>query len=152
MQIKTLKDLIDWTRHLHGHMAECMAKCATEHEETKARALLDYLATHEAELEKTLEGFEKDGDAKALGTWIYDFLNQKPVETHRTCDLPYTKLDFNGIAHEVFDFHSQVIELYEYLAKRAEVPETTELLDNLLRLERHEAMRLSREVGRMQDV
>lgn len=152
MQIKTIKDLIDWTRNLHGHLANCLAQGASEHGETKAKALLDYLATHEAELEKTLEGFETDGDAKALGTWIYDFLSQKPIETHRTCNLPYTKLDFNAIAHEIFDLHEQVIDLYKHLAERAEIPETSELLNNLLELERHEAMRFAREVGRMQDV
>jgi len=152
MEIKTFRDLIDWTRNLHHQTSSCLAHCATEHEEERARILLDYLATHETELEKTVEGFENDGDARALGTWIYDYLTHKPIKTHRTCDSPYTKLDFNGIAKEVFDFHDQVIELYQYLADRAEIPEAREMAENLLALERHEAMRIAREVGRMQDV
>ncbi|MEQ6884818.1 ATPase [Salicola sp. Rm-C-2C1-2] len=152
MELKTFKDLIDWTRTLHSHMATCLEHCANEHEETRARILLDYLATHEAELEKTVAGFENESDAKALQTWIYDFLSHKPVETHRTCDLPYTRLDFDGICQEIFDFHDQIIELYQNLQDRAEIPETREMAENLLNLERHEAMRIAREVGRMQDV
>ncbi|XOZ34383.1 ATPase [Halomonadaceae bacterium KBTZ08] len=152
MEIKTFKDLIDWTRNLHHQTANCLAHCATEHEQERARALLDYLATHEKELEKTVEGFETEGDTGALKTWIYDYLSHKPIETHRTCDAPYTKLDFNSIAGEIFDFHDQVIELYQNLADRAEIPEAREMAENLLALERHEAMRIAREVGRMQDV
>ena len=152
MEIKTYADLIDWTRTLHGYLARCLAECATEHEETRARSLLDYLATHEAELEKTVEGFESESDRKALKTYVYDLLSHRPIQTHRTCDRPYTKLDFDAICREIFDFHDQVISLYQYLADRAEIPETRELVQNLLDLERHEAMRIAREVGRMQDV
>ena len=152
MELKTFKDLIDWTRTLHHHMATCLAQSAGEHEEARARILLDYLATHESELEKTVQGFENDADARVLKTWIYDFLTHNPIETHRTCDLPYTQLDFNGICHEIFDFHDQIIELYQNLQDRAEIPEAREVVENLLNLERHEAMRIAREIGRMQDV
>lgn len=152
MELKTFRDLIDWTRTLHHHMATCMKQAASEHEETRAQILLDYLATHEAELEKTVEGFENEADARALKTWIYDFLSHKPIETHRTCDLPYTRLDFDGICHEIFDFHDQIIDLYQNLQDRAEIPEAREMVENLLNLERHEAMRIAREIGRMQDV
>ncbi|XOZ34362.1 ATPase [Halomonadaceae bacterium KBTZ08] len=152
MEIKTFEDLIDWTRNLHGHLARCLAESAPEHEETRARSLLDYLATHEAELEKIVEGFESNGDRKALQTYVYDLLGNHPIQTHRTCDRPYTKLDFDGISREIFDFHDQVISLYQYLEEKAEIPETRELVNNLLNLERHEAMRIAREVGRMQDV
>mgnify|MGYP006278237589 FL=1 len=152
MEIKTFADLIDWTRTLHGHLARCLSESATEHEEARAQSLLDYLATHEAELERTVEGFESESDQRALKTYIYDLLSHKPIQTHRTCDRPYTKLDFDGICREIFDFHDQVINLYQYLMDRAEIPETRELAENLLNLERHEAMRIAREVGRMQDV
>ena len=152
MEIKTFHDLIDWTRSLHHRTAACLAQSATEHEGVRAQALLDYLATHETELEKTVEGFENDGDVRALKTWIYDYLSDSPIKTHRTCDSPYTKLDFNGIAREIFDFHDQVIALYQNLEERADIPEARELAENLLNLERHEAMRMAREVGRMQDI
>ena len=152
MEIKTYADLIDWTRTLHSHLARCLAESATEHEEIRARSLLDYLATHEGVLEKTVEGFESEADQRALKTYVYDLLSHKPIQTHRTCDHPYTKLDFDGICREIFDFHDQVTSLYQYLADEAEIPETQELMENLLNLERHEAMRMAREVGRMQDV
>lgn len=61
-------------------------------------------------------------------------------------------MGFDDICGEIFDFHDQIIDLYQNLQDRAEIPETREMVANLLNLERHEAMRIAREVGRMQDV
>ena len=83
---------------------------------------------------------------------VYDYLEHKPIRTHRTCDAPYAELSFDDICHEIFDFHEQAISLYRSLAGKAEIPETKELVDALLDLEEHEAMRLVRQTGRMKDV
>ncbi|MGM0823277.1 MAG: ATPase [Pseudomonadota bacterium] len=152
MDIKTFGELIDWTRQLHQHLADCLAHCANEHEEERARMLLNYLASHEAEMQRVVARFEQQADAKALKTYVYDYLEHKPIKTHRTCDAPYSTLSFDEICHEVFDFHEQTIRLYQNLAGKAEIPETKELVDALLALEEHEAMRLSRQTGRMNDV
>ncbi len=152
MDIKTFKELIDWTRELHGHLATCLAHCATRHQEERTRALLDYLATHESEIERIVSEFERMGDAKALETRVYDYLSHNPIRTHRTCDEPYAKLDADGICREVFDFHDQIINLYKTLIGKAEIPEAKELFDALLEMEENEAMRLARQIGRMREV
>lgn len=152
MEIRTFGELIDWTRSLHGHLARCLASCATKNEEERARALLDYLATHESEMERIVQEFENQGDAKALDTRVYNYLSHNPVKTHRTCDKPYAKLDFAGICREVFDFHDQIINLYKTLIGKAEIPEAKELLESLLSMEQNESMRLARQIGRMEDL
>ena len=152
MDIKTFRELIEWTRDLHANLARCMSHCATKNEEERARALLDYLATHESEMEHIVNEFERQGDAKALETRVYDYLSHEPIKTHRTCDEPYARLDFNGICREVFDFHDQIIDLYRTLVGKAEIPEAKELLESLLTMEQNEAMRLARQVGRMDDL
>ncbi|AJY52916.1 ATPase [Vreelandella sulfidaeris] len=152
MEVRTFGDLIDWTRQLHEHLASCLAHCATEHEEERAQMLLNYLAAHEAEMQRVVARFEQQADTKALKTYVYDYLEHKPIRTHRTCDAPYAELSFDDICHEIFDFHEQAISLYRSLAGKAEIPETKELVDALLDLEEHEAMRLVRQTGRMKDV
>ena len=152
MDIKTFRELIEWTRDLHAHLADCLSHCATKNEEERARALLDYLAAHEAEMERIVNEFERQGDVKALETRVYDYLSHNPIKTHRTCDEPYARLDFNGICREVFDFHDQIIDLYRTLVGKAEIPEAKELLESLLTMEQNEAMRLARQVGRMDDL
>ena len=84
MDIKTFGQLIDWTRDLHSHLASCLSHCATTHEEERARALLDYLAAHESEIERIVNEFERQGDAKALETRVIDYLSHNPIKTHRT--------------------------------------------------------------------
>ncbi len=152
MDIKTFGELINWTRDLHAHIARCLSHCATKNEEERARALLDYLATHESEMERIVNEFKSQGDFKALETRVYDYLSHHPIKTHRTCDEPYAQLDFEGICREVFDFHDQIEDLYRTMADKAEIPEAKELLQSLLTMEENEAMRLARQIGRMNDL
>lgn len=151
MEIRTFEELIDWTRELHGHLARCLQDCAGKHQEERARMLLDYLADHERELETIVSEFERQADPRALRTWLYDYLARKPVETHRTCDGHYAELDYEGIVKEVFDFHDQVMALYRELLRKADIPEAQELLQSLLEMEEHHAMRLAQQVDRGKD-
>lgn len=154
MDIKTFEDLITWARDLHAHLSRCLSECSSKHQEERAQALLTYLSDHEAELARITDEFEKQGDPRALKTRLYDYLNNehKTIKTHRTCDDHYANLDFAGIAREVLDFHDQLIDLYDSLAGKAEIPEAKELVESLRAMEEHEAMRLARQIGMMDDV
>jgi hypothetical protein len=44
------------------------------------------------------------------------------------------------------------MDLYDSLIGKAEIPEAKSLLEELKALEEHEAMRLARQVGRMEDL
>ena len=72
MDIKTFRELIGWTRDLHAHLARCLSHCSTRNEEERARALLDYLATRESEIERIVNEFEPQADTNALETRFYD--------------------------------------------------------------------------------
>ncbi|GHA12763.1 ATPase [Oceanisphaera arctica] len=152
MDVKTFGELIDWTRDLHAHLARCLSHGATHNEEERARALLGYLAAHESEMERIVNEFERQAATKVLDTWVYDYQSHNPIKTHRTCDEPYAKLDFNGICREVFDFHDQIIYLYQTLVGKAAIPEAKELMESLLTMEQNEFQRLVRQVGRMDDL
>jgi len=107
---------------------------------------------HESEIERIVNEFERQADTNALETRVYDYLSHHPIKTHRTCDEPYAKLDFNGICREVFDFHDQIIDLYQTMVGKAEIPEVRELMESLLTMEQNESKRLARQVGRMDDL
>ncbi|QSP95190.1 ATPase [Marinobacter salinisoli] len=152
MEIKTYEELIDWTRQLHAHLARSLHASAEQAADERASALLDYISSHEAKLEQAVTEFEKQADSKALHTRLYDYVNHTPIESHRTCDTHYADLDFQAIEREVFDFHDQVMDLYDALIGKAEIPEAKSLLEDLKALEQHEAMRLARQIGRMDDI
>jgi hypothetical protein len=152
MEVKTIADLIDWSRQLHHHLSQRFAKDSVAHQNEMGRLLLDYLSTHEAQMEKMVQQFEQQADTKVLHTYIYDYLSHKPIETHRTCEQPYDKLSFDEICQEVFDYHQQIIELYRDLEAKAATPAAKTLLQTMLKMEEHEAMRIARQTGRMYDI
>ncbi|QEM83447.1 ATPase [Halomonas binhaiensis] len=143
MNVETFQDLIEWTRLLHAHLAQCLKHCSSHQEETRAKWLLEYLSDHEKTLEKTVAAFERQADPKALHTWVYDYLSHTPIAPHQKCTMPYAKMSFDEICEEIFSFHDQVIQLYRYLEGRAEITEARDLVRDLLRLEEHEAKRLA---------
>ncbi len=152
MQIKTLSDLIEWTRELHENLAACLKHCATRNEHELARALLDYLTEHEVKIEKMVRMFADQTAPKVMKTYIYDYLTHQPMQTHQTCDARYATLGFDEICREVFDYHRQVTDLYRDLEARVEIPEARKLFQALLEMEEHEAMLLARQTGRMADL
>ena len=81
MDIKSFGELIEWTRDLHTHLAQCLGHCATRHEEERAGALLEYLASHESELARIVEEFEGQSASNTLETRVYDYLRHNPIET-----------------------------------------------------------------------
>ncbi|WP_422378298.1 ATPase [Roseibium sp.] len=152
MKVKTISDLIDWTRLMHRQLGERLTTGSALHDQEMARMLLSYLADHEAALEKIIEGFEQGADLSALNTWVYDYLSHEQIDLKRSCDVPFEKMNFNEICLTVFDVHNQAIDLYRDLLRRADIPEAKELLQALLAMEEHETMRIAQQTGRMQDL
>lgn len=152
MQVETLQDLLEWTRQTHKYMSDCLRECSGQQQEQRTKWLLQYLADHEKVLAKTLAFFEEQGDPKALHTWVYDYLGHTPVEPHRICKAPYAKMTFDEISASVFDVHNQVIDLYRYLQGRADIPEASALVDELLSMEEHETMLLAQQANRIRDL
>ncbi len=149
MQVKTFFDLIEWSRNLHASLAKCLAHGASHHEDERAVLLLEYLASHESEMEKMVASFEDQADSKAAKTYVYDYMPHEPVTTHLVCDDYFTTLDVDAIRSEVFGFHEQIISLYQSLAGKAEIPEAKELVDMLLEMEENETKRLVWQTERM---
>ena len=152
MQIKTLKDVLHWTREFHQHLSQCLSHCADKNMEERARMILAYLSDHEKALTKVVSGFETSGDEHALNTWCYEYVAKHPIVRHAHCDAPFAELDTTQIMEVIVDQHQQVIELYRYLASRAEIPSAKELMESLQSLEEHEMMRMAQSVNRFGDL
>lgn len=149
MEVKTFFDLIDWSRDLHASLAKCLSHCASRHQDERAALLLDYLASHESDMEEMVASFERKADPKAAQTYVYDYIPHNPITTHLVCDDHYATLDAEAIRTEVLDFHEQIISLYQTLVGKAEIPEAEELVAFLLDMEENETKRLVRQTGRM---
>lgn len=118
----------------------------------RARMILAYLSDHEKALTKVVSGFETSGDEHALNTWCYEYVAKHPIVRHAHCDAPFAELDATQIMEVIVDQHQQVIELYRYLASRADIPSAKELMESLRSLEEHEMMRMTQSANRFEDL
>jgi len=152
MQVETMADVMEWTRGAHANMARCLEHCSKASEHERVKMLLDYLVQHEKTLERVLDLSQQDASRQALNTWCYDYFDKAPVKPHEQCSDDFRDKTANEIITEVLAMHEKMIDLYRYMASRAEVPSTRALMESLLELEEHEAMRLARDTGRMADL
>lgn len=152
MQIETIRDALHWTKEFHQHLSQCLTHCADKNTDERARMMLAYLSDHEKALTQVVSGFEASGDEHALNTWCYEYVHKHPITQHVHCDAPFADLDATQIMAVIVDQHQQVIELYRYLASRANIPSARELLESLQGLEEHEMMRMAQSANRFDDM
>jgi hypothetical protein len=152
MQIETLRDVLHWTAEFHQHLAQCLSRCTDKNASERARMMLDYLSDHESELSNVVRGFETSGEEHALNTWCLEYVNKHPIARHLHSDSPFADLETTQIMAVIANQHQQVIELYRYLASRADIPSARELLETLRSMEEHEMMRMAHSANRFDDM
>ncbi|MBZ9558336.1 MULTISPECIES: hypothetical protein [unclassified Modicisalibacter] len=153
MRVETLGDVLDWTQRTHANLADCLAQCSRQTHRERLKMLLDYLVEHERQLSHALELARHDAMPSALNTWCYEYFENAPARPERQCQANFRDMDVDEVMAAVLAFHEQVTGLYRHLLDQdADVPSARELLENLLSLEEHEAMRLARDAGRMKDL
>lgn len=152
MRAETVADLIEWTRDTHGYLGRRLKQGADQQTRTRSEMLMRYLADHEEALEAMIGEYEGRADFGTLGTWVYDYVTEHPVRIDRLEDSADADLDIEEISAVIFAVHQRLIGLYRYLLGRADTAEVRDLVDDLLALEEHEAMRLAQQVNRLADM
>ncbi|GAB3114895.1 ATPase [Aestuariicella hydrocarbonica] len=152
MEIETLRDVLDWTRKFHEKLSQCLSNSVDKNSDERARMVMAYLADHEQALAKVIRGFESTGDEDALNTWFNEYVNKTPVLQKVHSKTPFANLNASQIMEVVADQHQQAIELYRYLARRADIDSAQEMLEALLSLEEHEIMRMTQSTNRFSDM
>ncbi len=149
---QTLNDVLDRTRELHSGLAASLGRAASATDDPRAQLLMDFLSEHEEKLEQAVDSIQKNADAKQLDTWFYDFTQKHNVVRTGGDHKTYSKMTTDEIMGEVMEEHDQIIQFYRYLYGRAGTSPAHELLRELLELEQHEAMQLSQEGNRANDM
>lgn len=152
MEIETLKDILVWTKEFHQHLNHCLSHCSDENINIRSKMLLKYLSDHEKTLSEVIEDFLKSDNEHALNTWSYEYIKKQPIVQNVHCDAPFAALNSVQIMEIIVDQHKQVIELYRYLANKADIPSAKELLESLTSLEEHEIMRTVHSANRFEDM
>jgi uncharacterized protein (DUF305 family) len=152
MQIETIKDILVWTQQFHQYLSQCLIHCASKNESERAKMVLEYLSEHEKALNSVISQFESISQAHVLNTWCVEYLNKQPIVQHIHCNAPFSQLNAEQITDIVIEQHQQVIDLYRYLLLKMEIPEAVELIEKLLSVEEHEAMKMVTSSNRFSDL
>ncbi|MBY4676551.1 ATPase [Marinobacterium arenosum] len=150
MKLETLSDVLQWTGEFHRQLAQHLMSGAKVRQDIKVQWLLEYLAAHERLLQHMLLGFQQQASTNALNTWCCEYLDKQPIQL--ILALEFSKMSSDQIVAEVLTQHERLIGLYRYLLGKADTESTRELLGQLLELERHEAMRMARDAGRLDEL
>ncbi|MEH6563707.1 MAG: hypothetical protein V7756_00055 [Halopseudomonas sp.] len=153
MKAETYRDVIEWTQHLHGELATRLETGAVDARTSeRLRLLLEYLAEHERRMQEMVQRFEEKADIKILDSWLYDHFTDNPRIRALDAGKSFAGMSYEEISAMVFDMHNDALELYRYLAGRAETADGRELMQELLAMEEHETLRLAEQAQRAQEM
>ena len=151
MQVKTIKEVYDWTVLFHTQMAANFHSVKDLLDEHNAM-LVDYYLNYEKKLAEDLVGFKAITEINTLDTFCYEYFASNP-ELITFNDISKDKqLDEKAIQNYLSSQHQKVIALYGYLLERAETQNAQEKLAQLLELEKQGLKQMMQSTNRHMDM
>ncbi|MBB1355136.1 hypothetical protein, partial [Pseudoalteromonas sp. SR45-5] len=135
MQVKTIKEVYDWTVLFHTQMAANFHSVKDLLDEHNAM-LVDYYLNYEKKLAEDLVGFKAITEINTLDTYCYEYFAKNPELITFEDISKDQQFDEKVIQAYLSEQHQKVIELYEYLLERAETQSGQEKLQQILELEK----------------
>ncbi|MBH0012948.1 MULTISPECIES: hypothetical protein [unclassified Pseudoalteromonas] len=151
MQVKTIKEVYDWTVLFHTQMAANFYSVKDLLDEHNAM-LVDYYLNYEKKLAEDLVGFKAITEINTLDTYSYEYFAKNPELITFKDISKDQKFDEQAIQGYLSEQHQKVIELYEYLLERAETESGQEKLQQILELEKQGIKQMMQSTNRHMDM
>ena len=151
MQVKTIKEVYDWTVLFHTQMAANFHSVKDLLDEHNAM-LVSYYLDYEKKLAEDLVGFKAITEISTLDTYSYEYFAKNPELITFEDISKDQQFDEEVIQAYLSQQHQKVIELYEYLLERAESQNTQEKLQQILTLEKQGIKQMMQSTNRHMDM
>jgi len=151
MQVKTIKEVYDWTVLFHTQMAANFYSVKDVLDEHNAM-LVDYYLNYEKKLAEDLVGFKAITEINTLDTYSYEYFAKNPELITFEDISKDQQFDEQVIQAYLSEQHQKVIELYEYLLERAETESGQEKLKQILELEKQGIKQMMQSTNRHMDM
>jgi len=142
MAFNQTKDLLDAAREFHIRMAALYRRMLDRAATEEAVQLIGTLIEHEQTLEKRLTEYEGEVSHNILDTY-FKYMVEKFMKCFDDYDLPATMSSLDVI-ETTRRFDQCLAGFYKEMAGKAQVEQVREVLLNLMQMELHEQMSLSR--------
>ena len=141
MRFKQIRNILDQVREFHGQLVEYYDGLSDEAAQMRVKMLLDYLSSHEKNLQASLAVYEEGAPQVLLDTWV-DCRHCE--EMIATCEqTPITpELSLDGVTEMAMDVDQCLINFYRAVVENAESQMVREVFRNLIVMEEGELRKL----------
>ena len=144
MAFDQTKDVLDHARKFHRKLSEFYEDLKDSAGKERTRALLDYLSRHERFLDESLARFEEEVSDNVLDTYFkYGSEKTRIAEIAEFEIKP--EMEVGDVVAAAMHFDACLIKFYREMAQRSLSAKVREVFENLLVMEQHEQIELSKQ-------
>jgi hypothetical protein len=137
-----VRDLLEQVQGFHGELASYYGQVASGTAQERVKMLLEYLSSHQRNLERSLKDYADDASRKVLETWVDESHCARLLANARTMKLP-PDMNVEDVARLAMQIDECLVRIYRYLSEEAETAAVREVFRNLVLLEQNELRKLA---------
>ena len=151
MHFKTVKDVVDHSRQLHQQISQFYHQLSEDNCKARVSMLLEYLKRHEDHLEDTLSKFGEDKSQSVLDSWFQYAPDQDLSEVMSTLEVS-DHMDTDDVVTMALTLDDYFIDLYQGMVSNASSSAVKAVFQNLLDMEEHDKIQISKTALQMNDL
>jgi rubrerythrin len=145
MAFDQTKDVLDHAREFHQKLSVFYEELKESASKERTRALLDYMSRHEQYLDDSLAQYEEQVSDNVLDTY-FKYGSESTKMTAITEFEIKPEMDIEDVVAAAMHFDACLIDFYREMAQRALSDKVREVFENLLVMEEHEQIELSKQM------
>ena len=145
MAFDQTKDVLDHAREFHQKLSFFYEDLKESASKERTRALLDYMSRHEKYLDDCLAQYEEQVSANILDTY-FKYGSESTKITAITDFEIKPEMGVDDVMAAAMHFDACLIEFYREMAQRSLSENVREMFENLLVMEQHEQIELSKQM------
>ena len=145
MAFDQTKDVLNHTREFHQKLSVFYEELKESASKERTRALLNYMSRHEKYLDDCLAQFEEQVSDNVLDTY-FKYGSESTKMTAITEFEIKPDMDVEDVMSAAMHFDGCLIEFYREMAQRSLSENVREVFENLLVMEQHEQIELSKQM------
>jgi rubrerythrin len=143
MPFDQTKDVLNQARKFHQKLSEFYDDLKDNAEKERTRALLDYLSRHETYLENCLKEFQLDVNKNVLDSYFQYGSDASKLSGISEFEIK-AEMNVEDVVAAAMHFDACLIRFYREIAEKAHTEKVREVFENLLVMEEHEQIELSK--------
>lgn len=137
------KDVLDHARKFHHRLSEFYEELKESASKERTRALLDYMSWNEHYLEDCLKKFQDEVEKNVLDSYFQYGSDASKISGISNFVIK-EDMEVEDVVSAAMHFDGCLIKFYRELAEKASTVKVREVFENLLVMEEHEQIELSK--------